>query len=180
MGLCVRGWFPILSHWLICIQYQLFLSTCACLKAALDLNEEWPILVRWGPHPFSHLLACRNVFDPQWTNIDSSSFSFKNSLQACNRNLPNMDGVVCKTANFRPILLLSSRSILITAPIPMHNLHALLSQPRLIDKEMEPRNGSSANPGNQLFAVVWGCPAKLSPRALAKVRVSCTWPKAFT
>jgi len=65
-----------------------------------------------------------------------------------------MDGVVCKTANFQPILLLSSRSILIIAPIPMHNLHALLSQPILIDKEMEPRSGSLANPGNQLFAVV--------------------------
>ena len=38
----------------------------------LNLNEEQPILVRWGPNSFEHHLACQNELDPEWTTIECS------------------------------------------------------------------------------------------------------------
>ena len=44
--------------------------------------------------------------DPQWTDIECSSFKPPHYLQACTENLPIMEGVVCKMTTSRPEFIL--------------------------------------------------------------------------
>jgi hypothetical protein len=62
-------------------------------------------------------LGMPNVFDPQLvTDIECSSFKPPHDyLQACTENFPNMDGVVCKTSNSRPEVMLSYRITLMSS-----------------------------------------------------------------
>ena len=57
----------------------------------------------------AHLLACQNEFDPQWTDINCSLLKPPHWLQACTKNLPNMNFFVCKTTNSQPKLRLRER-----------------------------------------------------------------------
>ena len=38
MGLFVGSWFPMIFYWLVCIQFQSFLSTCACSEVVFELE----------------------------------------------------------------------------------------------------------------------------------------------
>ena len=46
-------------------------------------------------------------FDHQWTNIECSLSKPPHYLQACTKNLTNMEGVICKTINFQSKIKLS-------------------------------------------------------------------------
>ena len=56
---------------------------------------------------FKHLLACRNEVYPQLTDEECLSFKPPHYLQACTANLPNMEGIVYNTINFRPKVMLT-------------------------------------------------------------------------
>ena len=73
----------------------------------LNLNGEEPILVYWGSNTFEYLLACQNMFDPNWTNIECSAFKPPHYLQECTANLWNMERIVCKkTASWPKVITL--------------------------------------------------------------------------
>ena len=48
-----------------------------------------------------------NEFDPQWTNINCSLFNLHGTSNHTPANIPNMEGLVCKTTNCQPEAMLS-------------------------------------------------------------------------
>ena len=57
---------------------------------------------------FKHILTYQNEFDPQRTNIECTApFTPPHYPQACTKNLPIVEGVVCKKTNSKPKVMLS-------------------------------------------------------------------------
>ena len=89
-----------------CFAYSIYnffpLVTVHAWRKCSKLNGEQAIyLGSLGGHThFWHLLACKM----RLTMKQYSMFSYKppHYFQACTKNLPNMEGVVCKTTSSRP------------------------------------------------------------------------------
>ena len=81
-------WFSVgfFLHTISIISFHLW---CMLKGSVWIWMKEQPVLVHWGQTHFS--TSWQNEFDLQWTNIECSLFKPPHYLQACTKNLPNME-----------------------------------------------------------------------------------------
>ena len=100
--------FPLLVLHTIPIIFFLPTCNCACLEVVSKV--EWRATYFGALRAkltISIFLGCQNEFGPQWTVLETPLFKSPHCVQACTVNSPNREGVVCKTTNFRPKVMLS-------------------------------------------------------------------------
>ena len=100
VGLLVGSWSPTIFHFAYQIS-NFFPLVVLAWRPCLNLNEEQPILVHQGPNAFLHLLTCQIKFSPlmnQYRMFLAQTPHYLH-LQACTKNLPNMESTIRKTIN---------------------------------------------------------------------------------
>ena len=102
MGL-FRSWSPRIFHWWFCIQNQQSPSTSGAFSEVV-FEIEWRATY-FGSLGAKLVLAPLGMPKWVWPSMNQYRMIFiqtPHSLQECTQNLLNMEGIVCKIANFLP------------------------------------------------------------------------------
>ena len=103
--------FPwMVLHTISIISFHLW---CMLGSSVLNLDEEQPISVNWGPNSSSHVLACQN--DPQWTNMEYYLFNPPYYLQSCTQKI-TQHWMCCMQNNQLPT----------KSHVKLHNIYIIL------------------------------------------------------
>ena len=108
MELSIGSWSPMIFHWLLCIQYQLFLSTLWCMLEVV--SESADRATSFGTLRAKSILAPLGMPMWVWPSMNRYSMLFVQISTlplSCTANLPNTEGVVCKLTNSWPKVMLS-------------------------------------------------------------------------